>query len=92
MENYLEPTNSKCFIKLVKVEECNGGCEFKGIAHTVIDCEGFYQLDLCYCDGSECYKILVSRAVSKGNKAIISKLKISYQNSKLNYFEMEVNL
>ncbi|MDM8129768.1 MAG: hypothetical protein ACRDC3_11975 [Paraclostridium dentum] len=48
-------------LKLLKVEKYKGKCEYKGVAHTVSDCEGFYQFDLCYCDGSENYKILVSR-------------------------------
>ncbi|MEF9958942.1 MAG: hypothetical protein RR448_00530 [Niameybacter sp.] len=49
-------------LKLVKVVCTTAGKQYQGMAHTVSDCEGFYQFDLCYCDGTECYKILVSKA------------------------------
>lgn len=58
-------------LKLLKVEKYKGKCEYKGVAHTVSDCEGFYQFDLCYCDGSENYKILVSRTSSVGDELIM---------------------
>lgn len=58
-------------LKLLKVEKYKGKCEYKGIAHTVSDCEGFYQFDLCYCDGSENYKILVTRTSSGGDELVL---------------------
>lgn len=58
-------------LKLIKVEEYCGKCQYKGVAHTVSDCEGFYQFDLCYCDGNECYKILVSRTNSGGEELVL---------------------
>lgn len=58
-------------LKLVKVEKYKGKYEYKGIAHTVSDCEGFYQFDLCYCDGSENYKILVSRTSSGTDELVL---------------------
>lgn len=57
-------------LKLVKVVCTTAGKEYQGIAHTVSDCEGFYQFDLCYCDGSECYKILVSKAYTGPEQVI----------------------
>ncbi|MGL5381202.1 hypothetical protein [Clostridium sp.] len=50
-------------IKLLKVE-CKGKqVSYKGIAHTISDCEGFYQFELCgNHDKSDCYKLLVSKA------------------------------
>lgn len=62
---------SNALLKLVKVELCKGRCEYRGIAHTVSDCQGFYQFDLCYCDGNENYKILVSRANTGGEELVL---------------------
>lgn len=61
-------------LKLVKVTCTTNGKDYQGIAHTVSDCEGFYQFDLCYCDGTECYKILVSKAYT-GPEQIIDTAK-----------------
>lgn len=56
---------ANALIKLLKVD-CNGhdNGNYKGIAHTVTDCEGFYQFELCCCDNQNdnCYRILVSKA------------------------------
>lgn len=52
-------------IKLLKVECCGDRVHYIGIAHTISDCDGFYQFELCSSDkGNEntCYKILVSKA------------------------------
>lgn len=49
-------------VKLVKVVcGCNGN-EYIGIAHTMTDCEGFYQFELCSCPKDTCFKIIVSKA------------------------------
>lgn len=58
-------------LKLVKVEMCRGKCEYTGVAHTISDCEGFYQFDLCYYDGNENYKILASRTSSGGEDVVL---------------------
>lgn len=56
---------ANALIKLLQVE-CHANKEYyKGIAHTVSDCDGFYQFELCACAekvDSSCYKILVSKA------------------------------
>lgn len=65
-------------IKLLKVECAGGhGCgqgydNYKGIAHTVTDCDGFYQFEICCCDNQadNCYRILVSKA-AYGQERII---------------------
>ena len=64
-------------IKLLKVECCGKHVTYKGVAHTISDCEGFYQFELCSNnEKNDCYKLLVSKAaygperiipVSKGN-------------------------
>ncbi|MDK2587408.1 hypothetical protein QOZ83_16310 [Romboutsia sedimentorum] len=58
-------------LKLLKIEKYKGRCEYKGVAHTISDCEGFYQFDLCYCDGSENYKILVSRTSTGTDELVL---------------------
>ena len=60
-------------IKLVKVV-CEG-CHvyYQGVAHTISDCDGFYQFELCSCDEDDetpCYKVLVSKA-AYGQERII---------------------
>lgn len=62
-------------IKLLKVE-CYGRHKdrnYKGIAHTVTDCDGFYQFEICPGDKREdnWYRILVSKVVY-GQERIIS--------------------
>lgn len=55
---------ANALIKLLKVK-CEGNrVHYTGIAHTVSDCEGFYQFELCSCDDHDdaCYRILVSKA------------------------------
>lgn len=56
---------ANALVKLLKVE-CKGHhTTYTGIAHTISDCDGFYQFELCSCedDGDNtCYKILVSKA------------------------------
>lgn len=62
-------------VKLLKVEYDGKYVSYKGIAHTVSDCEGFYQFELC---GSEedhrdnCYKIVVSKAAYGQERVIHS--------------------
>ncbi|MEG0013673.1 MAG: hypothetical protein RR324_02380 [Cellulosilyticaceae bacterium] len=63
---------ANALLKLVKVVCSAAGTQYQGIAHTVSDCEGFYQFDLCYCDGSECYKVLVSKAYTEPEQVILT--------------------
>lgn len=49
-------------IKLVKVLRKSCETEYIGMAHTVTDCEGFYQFDICAKEESD-YKIIVNKAV-----------------------------
>lgn len=56
-------------IKLVKIITCGCRKEYLGIAHTVTDCEGFYQFDICS-DEEACYKIIVNKAVT-GDETVI---------------------
>ncbi len=50
-------------IKLIGVTYEPGGlCQYYGVAHTITDCEGFYQFDIPACDIGEHYKLLVGKA------------------------------
>lgn len=50
-------------LKLVRVEkDCQGKCVYQGIAHSVSDCNGFYQFDLCVDDNTIQYKVLVNKS------------------------------
>ncbi|MFI3174034.1 MAG: hypothetical protein R3Y53_02385 [Bacillota bacterium] len=49
-------------IKLVKVVRSAYEMEYIGIAHTITDCEGFYQFEIC-ADEESNYKIIVNKAV-----------------------------
>ncbi len=57
-------------LKLVKVICQNGDTQHQGIAHTVSDCQGFYQFDLCAEDKNSCYKILVGKANTGSEKIL----------------------
>ncbi len=56
---------SNALLKLVKVvTDCNGRCTYQGIAHSVSDCDGFYQFDLCVDEKDAKYKILVNKSAT----------------------------
>ncbi|MGL5084710.1 MAG: hypothetical protein ACRC68_03185 [Clostridium sp.] len=56
-------------VKLVKISCENGQKYYQGIAHTITNCEGFYQFDICG-DNTSCYKIIVNKSTT-GAEAII---------------------
>lgn len=67
---------ANALVKLLKVESDGNKVYYSGISHTVSDCEGFYQFDLC--TNSEdahntCYKVLVSKAAYGVEKVIPGK-------------------
>ncbi len=62
---------SNALLKLVKiVVDCNGKCLYQGIAHTVSDCNGFYQFDLCVDDPCAKYKVLVNKSATGTERVI----------------------
>ncbi len=62
---------ANALLKLVKVVyDCAGKCVYQGIAHTVSDCNGFYQFDLCVDDPCAKYKVLVNKS-AVGTERII---------------------
>ncbi len=62
---------ANALLKLVKVVyDCNERCMYQGIAHSVSDCHGFYQFDLCVDDPSVKYKVLVNKS-AVGTERII---------------------
>lgn len=63
-------------IKLLQVEKKHDHkFQYHGIAHTVSDCEGFYQFDIpdCECDNDNHYKILVSKAATGKEKVLYAR-------------------
>ncbi len=62
---------SYALLKLVKVvTDCHGKCVYQGIAHTLSDCHGFYQFDLCVDDPCVKYKVLVNKSAT-GPKRVV---------------------
>lgn len=57
-------------VKLVKVCFKGGKIEFEGVAHTISDCLGFYQFDICPKDENDKYRVIVGKA-SYGNERTI---------------------
>ncbi|WP_373601364.1 hypothetical protein [Paraclostridium bifermentans] len=57
---------ANALIKLIKVD-CNG---YKGVAHAVSDCDGFYQFEIYNCDKAYNYKLLVSKATYGSEKVV----------------------
>ncbi len=52
----------KCaLVKLVKIVYKNNVPCFEGVAHTVTDCMGFYQFDICSPYKEEKFKVIVSK-------------------------------
>jgi hypothetical protein len=62
---------SEALVKLLKPYPKQGCVEYAGISHTVTDCLGFYQFDVCFCDDDKSkYRILVGKP-AKGNDRVI---------------------
>ncbi|MGL5149383.1 MAG: hypothetical protein ACRC7N_02270 [Clostridium sp.] len=57
-------------VKLLKVMHYCGKQEYVGVAHTVSDCNGFYQFDLQNCEEAD-YKIIVSKS-AVGNERVVN--------------------
>lgn len=49
-------------IKLLKPYYKNGKVEYEGYAHTVTDCLGFYQFEICPCDEKVKFRVIVGKA------------------------------
>ncbi|MEG1479116.1 MAG: hypothetical protein RSC20_06300, partial [Clostridiales bacterium] len=61
---------ANALLKLVRVVKTCHGCTYQGIAHSMSDCQGFYQFDICANDPCACYKILVNK-VAVGSERVI---------------------
>lgn len=55
---------SYALVKLVKVVNVCGNIDVEGIAHTITDCNGFYQFEITNCEVGAKYRILVHKAAS----------------------------
>ncbi|MGL4821039.1 MAG: hypothetical protein ACRC5C_13830 [Bacilli bacterium] len=60
--NCADEPQRNALVKLVRVCVQNGRKVYEGVAHTVTDCDGFYQFDICQNSPDECYKIIVNKA------------------------------
>lgn len=63
---------ANCLVKLVKIVCENGKNYYRGIAHTITNCEGFYQFDVCS-DDCSCYKIIVNKSTTGDEVTIDNK-------------------
>ena len=57
------------YLKLIKITP--NGC-YEGIAHTISDCLGFYQFDVCPCTDGTCFRILVGKASIGGVEKVLA--------------------
>lgn len=55
---------SNVLVKLMRIICTPQGESYQGIAHTITDCNGFYQFELCREDRNSKYKVLVSKAAT----------------------------
>ncbi len=53
---------ANALVKLVKVVEAEHGTKLHGVAHTISDCNGFYQFEICPQDKNCKFKVIVSKA------------------------------
>ncbi|MDK2802377.1 MAG: hypothetical protein KFW09_03270 [Oscillospiraceae bacterium] len=67
---------SGAFIKLVKFNHDSKDKSLEGIAHTLSDCNGFYQFDICGDNPNISYKIIVSKANNESKKLLDTYNKI----------------
>ena len=72
----------KCaLVKLLKpVYKC-GKVEYVGIAHTMTDCLGFYQFDVCASEANTKFRIVVSKASSGKERDVSGTEKCDYSEA-----------
>lgn len=66
---YDEPVEG-ALVKLVKVVCWKGRYQYVGLAHTVTDCKGFYQFDICDKEDKAEYRVIVSKAATGKERVI----------------------
>lgn len=60
-------------LKLVRVDRNkHGECEYHGLAHTISDCDGFYQFDVCASTVGTCYRILANKSAIGPERVIFA--------------------
>lgn len=64
-----EPVEA-ALVKLLKMVCDKHGYRLEGVAHTITDCKGFYQFDICERDDHADYRVIVGKAAT-GNERII---------------------
>lgn len=71
-DHYGNPVGNT-LVKLLRVTNNCGKLEYEGIAHTISDCEGFYQFELEPLHQDCRYKILVGKAATGKERVLDSK-------------------
>lgn len=61
---------ANALVKLLKLTMNGGKPCYTGIAHTLTDCEGFYQFDICESDCKEYYKVIVNKAATGPERVV----------------------
>lgn len=56
------------YLKLIRYT--NNG--YQGVAHTITDCLGFYQFDICPCTDGTNFRLLVGKASVGGQERVVS--------------------
>lgn len=56
------------YLKLIKMTSTG----YVGIAHTITDCLGFYQFDICPCTDGTNFRLLVGKASTSGGERTVS--------------------
>lgn len=56
------------YLKLVKLVDTT----YVGVAHTISDCMGFYQFDICPCTDGTNFKLIVGKASKNGREKVVS--------------------
>lgn len=57
-------------VKLLKVVRYEHGYNYVGVAHTITDCDGLYQFDICGDFDCDSYKVIVSKAATGPERVI----------------------
>ncbi|OQB22827.1 MAG: hypothetical protein BWY11_02032 [Firmicutes bacterium ADurb.Bin182] len=58
----------EALVKLLKKNDLSGCVKYEGVSHTVSDCEGFYQFNVCGCPAL--FSVIVTKAAAGKERVI----------------------
>ena len=67
LDSHYDPVES-ALVKLIKRIKTAGKVKFEGIAHTVTDCHGFYQFDICGGENCEAEHMIIAGKAAKSKE------------------------